>query len=154
METNDFQKIIEIAQQKSLSKAAESLGVTQPTLSKMLSRVESEIGHKLFYRFPRRLELTPEGQIFVNAFKTILETLKSSHGEVEALKNDFSDEISIGLHMLMGHRVIPEIETAIESLPGIRVQYKIKSSREVLREVVAGDLSNSLTSLQTIKNRL
>jgi DNA-binding transcriptional LysR family regulator len=63
---------LEIAKQKSISKAAERLFVSQSTLSQFLLNLEKEIGTTLFERGKQELNLTPEGAIYLEGAKEIL----------------------------------------------------------------------------------
>ncbi|MCB1389978.1 MAG: LysR family transcriptional regulator [Rhodobacteraceae bacterium] len=55
---------LEIARQKSLTRAAEALNTVQPSLSRSLAELESELGKTLFHRTPQGMVLTPEGTAF------------------------------------------------------------------------------------------
>ena len=54
-----------MAQEKSFTKAAMLLGVSQPTVSNNVSELEKELGVKLFERLHGETLLTPEGQVFM-----------------------------------------------------------------------------------------
>ena len=86
MTTDTLTYIITIAQEKSLSKAADKLYMSQPMLSKHLKNVESEIGAKLFTRKHAGVELTDAGRIFVNNAKTVMH-----------LKSSLEDELGVKL---------------------------------------------------------
>lgn len=58
MDLKSLRYFVEIARQKSFTAAAEKLFVTQPTLSRQIADLEDELGHKLFDRSTRRIELT------------------------------------------------------------------------------------------------
>lgn len=62
---------VEIARSRSLNKAAQRLGVTQPALSAALNSLEDELGFKIFLRSHQGMELTPEGETFVRDAQTI-----------------------------------------------------------------------------------
>ena len=53
---------IAIAEERNLTKAAEKVGLAQPSLTKKLRLIEVEYGGKLFERLPRGMELTPLGE--------------------------------------------------------------------------------------------
>lgn len=69
----DFEYITEIARYGSISKAAEALYLSQPTLTKFLQRVEREAGQPLFHRVGKRFVLTPAGEVYVARAKSILQ---------------------------------------------------------------------------------
>jgi len=70
MELKKIQYFLSIVEEGSLSKAAQSLYLTQPTLSRFLARLEEEAGVQLFRRNKdSSLELTEAGEAYLNAAK-------------------------------------------------------------------------------------
>ena len=63
--------IIAIAEEKSISKAADRLLLSQPALSRQLKRVEESLDTKLFDREENAKHLTPAGKIYVNGARSI-----------------------------------------------------------------------------------
>ena len=58
MTNEDLEKVIAIAEEGSMARAAEKLYISPPALSKSLKRVEEELGEVLFVRAPAGLSLT------------------------------------------------------------------------------------------------
>lgn len=63
MELRVLKYFLTVAREENITKAAESLHITQPTLSKQLMDLEIEIGKKLFIRGNRKITLTQEGML-------------------------------------------------------------------------------------------
>ena len=61
MEIRNLRYFLAVAREENMSRAAETLHVTQPTLSKQLKALEDELGKKLFTRHSFSIELTDEG---------------------------------------------------------------------------------------------
>lgn len=61
MEVRFLRYFLAIAQEENISKAAERLHITQPTLSRQIAQMEQELGVKLFNRGARKVTLTGEG---------------------------------------------------------------------------------------------
>ena len=72
MNRGDLEKIIIIAEEGSMARAAMRLYVTQPALSKSLTKVEEELGELLFSRRPSGLTLTYAGECFLKKAYQIL----------------------------------------------------------------------------------
>ena len=72
MNVKDYKYIIEIAEQESVSKAADILCITQSALTKFLQRIEQELGVPLFFRKNNRLFLTEAGSYYTEIGKEIL----------------------------------------------------------------------------------
>ena len=62
MDVRTMEYITAIAEEGNLSGAGKKLGVSQPTLSVFLSRLETELGTDLFYREKKKLVMTPAGR--------------------------------------------------------------------------------------------
>ena len=63
MEIRTLRYFLAVAREENMTRAAELLHVTQPTLSRALRALEDELGKKLFLRHSFRIELTPEGML-------------------------------------------------------------------------------------------
>ena len=61
MELRTMRYFLAVAREENMTRAAETLHVTQPTLSKSLKSLEDELGRKLFIRHSFHIELTDEG---------------------------------------------------------------------------------------------
>lgn len=84
-----------VAQEKTISKAAESLHLTQPTLSKQLKDLEEELGVQLFTRGNREITLTEDGKYLLNRGKEILSLVNITTSNLSS-KETISGEIVIG----------------------------------------------------------
>ena len=89
MDFRDLQYVLAIARYQNITKAAESLYVTQPTLSKFLSSLEAELGQKLFRKAGHKYVLTLAGEKYVEKAKQIMNLKNDLDAELEdILKND------------------------------------------------------------------
>ncbi|MBA3448186.1 MAG: LysR family transcriptional regulator [Pseudaminobacter sp.] len=71
-----------VAQLESFTRAGEELGLTQSAVSKQVALLEAHLGHTLFKRLHRRIELTESGRIVARAVRTSLATLAARLDEV------------------------------------------------------------------------
>ena len=85
---------VEIADQKSINKAAKKLFLNRSSLNVALSALENELGFPLLYRSVKGVELTPNGKIIYDDCKNILKTIKKWH------TLDFADKITIRLFLV------------------------------------------------------
>ncbi|WP_339285033.1 LysR family transcriptional regulator [Oceanobacillus sp. FSL K6-3682] len=86
-----------IAEEGSVSRAAELLHITQPTLSRQLKELEEELGTELFYREKKQLHLTEAGVFLKDRAEEILSlTDKTEQAFFDQKKQLFSGHISIG----------------------------------------------------------
>ena len=63
MEIKNLRYFLAVAREENMTRAAETLHVTQPTLSKALKSLEDELGKKLFTRHSFSIKLTDEGML-------------------------------------------------------------------------------------------
>ena len=87
-----------IAEEGNLSRAGKRLGVSQPTLSVFLSRLERELGTDLFYREKKKLTLTPAGRIYVDAARKILRVRDQTYQAIYQLTHEQREIITVEPH--------------------------------------------------------
>ena len=92
----DFQYIAEIARYGSITKAAEALYLSQPTLTKFLQRVEQEVGTPLFHRVGKRFIPTPAGEVYVEKAHSILLLNSQLDQELDALASMRRGSVRVG----------------------------------------------------------
>ena len=78
MDLKSLRYFVAIAREKSFTAAAEKLFVTQPTLSRQIADLEEELGHKLFDRTTRRIELTEKGVYLFGRAQSILSLVEKT----------------------------------------------------------------------------
>lgn len=72
MELNLYRAFVAVAELRSFSRAAATLNVTQPALSRQITRLESELGTQLFERYGRHVECTSGGQFLLPLAEAII----------------------------------------------------------------------------------
>ncbi|WP_070119311.1 LysR family transcriptional regulator [Bacillus marinisedimentorum] len=102
MEIRHLEYFAEVARQLNFTKAAASLHVTQPSISKAIKQLEDELGVPLFYRSSRKLELTDAGKaVLVNA-KNVLDAFKNMTSELTDIMELKKGEVRIGIPPIIG----------------------------------------------------
>lgn len=96
MEIRVLRYFLEIARESSMSRAAEILHVSQPTLSKQMKELESELGKKLFHRGSTSVSLTDEGMLLRKRAEDILTMVDKTTSEFQELDNITGGEVHIG----------------------------------------------------------
>lgn len=75
MELKTLQYFVRIAREESITRAANALHITQPTLSRQIKELEKELNVKLFKRSNHNIQLTDEGQLLKIELKNYLKCL-------------------------------------------------------------------------------
>ncbi len=96
MEIRVLRYFLEIARESSMSRAAETLHISQPTLSKQMKELESELGKKLFHRGSTSVSLTDEGMLLRKRAEDILAMVDKTTNEFRELDNITGGEVHIG----------------------------------------------------------
>ena len=96
MEIRVLRYFLEIARAGNMSRAAEALHVSQPTLSKQMKDLEQELGKKLFHRGSTSLSLTDEGMLLRKRAEDILDMVDKTADEFRALNDISGGEVHIG----------------------------------------------------------
>jgi LysR family nitrogen assimilation transcriptional regulator len=88
MDTAHLKAFLRIAETGSISRAAQSLGIAQPSLSQQLLRLEDEIGFSLFERIARGVILTEAGRIFLERARHILHVTEQAVADARQLREE------------------------------------------------------------------
>lgn len=89
--------VLEVAQRGNVSKAAESLFISQPALSSQIRRLEEELGCSLFHREPQGVSLTAAGRAFCEDAKYVAESWRRLQEGTKLLKKSICSHVNIGI---------------------------------------------------------
>lgn len=119
MDIRILQYFLAVAREESISKAAESLHMTQPPLSRQLKELEQELGKQLFIRGNRKVTLTEDGMILRRRAEEIVELMEKTKQEMSS-SGEICGDIYIGGGETDGFRLIAKVaETVRITYPGI-----------------------------------
>lgn len=96
MELRILKYFLTVAREENITRAANLLHVTQPTLSRQLMQLEDELGVKLFCRSKHRITLTDEGLLLKRRAQEITELAERTTREVSRSSENLMGEIAIG----------------------------------------------------------
>ncbi|MDO4546241.1 MAG: LysR family transcriptional regulator [Bacillota bacterium] len=96
MELRVLRYFLAVAREENISNAAESLHLTQPTLSRQLRELEDELGKTLFIRGNRKISLTEDGILFRKRASEIIELVEKTEAEMNAPEDAITGDIYIG----------------------------------------------------------
>ena len=121
MELRVLQYFLAVAREQNISAAAQSLHLTQPTLSRQLRELEEELGKQLMIRGSRKITLTQDGMLLRKRAEEILELVDRTEKEVMQSDEAVSGDIYIGTGETDGVRQIAQAANRLQtSYPGIR----------------------------------
>ena len=109
MEIRVLRYFLAVVREESITKAAEALHITQPTLSRQLSQMEEEVGVRLFDRGTRKITLTNEGILLRRRAEEILQLVDTTERELVEQDEQVEGKISIGCGEIAAVQMLPEL---------------------------------------------
>lgn len=96
MELRELRYFLAVAREQNITKAAEALYISQPSLSKQMQNLENEIGRPLFARGSRKVTLTEAGVLLKKRAEQLLELYEKTEQELAAPEETVCGEVRIG----------------------------------------------------------
>lgn len=122
MELRVLGYFLQVAREGSITRAAATLHISQPTLSKQLKELEEELGKKLFIRSNYSVRLTDEGMLLRKRAEDILDMVAKTQDEFRALDAVVGGDIRIGCAETDGMTYMARhIKSLQEEYPRVRV---------------------------------
>ncbi len=141
MELTPLRSFVAVAREGHMTRAARSLGLTQPAVSGQVARLEEELGTALFHRTPKGMELTAAGAAFLDHVERALVDLDDGVSAVAALQGVQLGTLSLGGGATATTYLLPPLlRTFHERFPGVRLYVREAGSRAVIEAVQAGEL--------------
>ncbi len=100
--------VITVAEEKSITKAAKKLYISQPSLSLSIHGIEDSLGVELFVRGKNSVTLTPSGQVFVEWAKATVESAKQMEVKLGKIKAGSKRQLDIGASYQRSVALMPE----------------------------------------------
>ena len=150
--------LLEIERTGSISAAAETCGIGQPSASMHLRTLETAIGQKLVTRTGRGSSLTAEGKVVASHGARVLATLDSMCGALDALGVQTGGELTVAASLAPSVAMIPPILRQFsERYPSVTVTLRTVTSEVVVREVaragaaigIAGEVASAEPVVRT-----
>ncbi|TFJ92457.1 LysR family transcriptional regulator [Lentibacillus salicampi] len=135
----------EVARQLNVTRAADTLHISQPSLSKTIKNLEAELGAPLFYRGSQQLELTDAGEAFLVNAKKVLEAFDNLTSELNDVIDLKRGEIKIGIPPIIGAAFFSTfISHYKETYPSIDLLLTEVGSNKIRQGVTDGELDIGL----------
>ncbi|PLS15842.1 LysR family transcriptional regulator [Bacillus sp. M6-12] len=150
MDIKHLQYFIEVSNFNSFSRAADHLFITQPTISKMIKNLETELGVALFDRSRKQLTLTDAGRIILEQAKLIDKAFNNLEIELDNLTGLKKGHIRIGLPPIFNaHYFLKIVGRFHERYPGITFQLVEDGSKKIEEDVANNLLDVGVIVLPT-----
>lgn len=150
MDTRQLEYIVTIAEEGSLSRAAEKLYITQSALSQMLSKLKDSGLPPLFEENRHRMVLTDAGKIYLNGARTILLLEKQAAKELKEIQKNQLMHFHIAVAMYwqrkMLLRVLPDLQ---KKFPDVRFSFTHLDSENTRKDLLDGTLDLAIVPEST-----
>ena len=141
MQLNSINYFVTIAQEKSISKAADKLFVSQPALSQYMKKIESELNTPLFVHGNRNFELTQAGEIFFQEGQVILQLYEQMMRRITSLANSNQEIVHFGISPFYSKYYLPKIiPHVLERYPWLQFNIIEEHSVYLEEKLAAGEL--------------
>ena len=127
-----------IARLEHMTRAAEELNVTQPSLSRTLARLEHELGVPLFDRRGRGLRLTEYGAVFLRHVDRVFQELEDATTELRDMGGMERGQVTLSAGAL--HWLPPVLEPFLAAHPEVRFRLSRQSLPELIRQIEDGEV--------------
>ena len=139
MDIRVLRYFLAVAREENISKAAEYLHITQPTLSRQLKELEDELNVSLFTRGKRSITLTDKGMLLRKRAEEITSLMDKTEVEFSNLDNLISGDVYIGGGETLAMKILAEVMTDMsEEYPDVRFHLYSGSADNVMYRIDKG----------------
>ena len=132
-----IEAFLEVARRQNLSRAAEALFVSQPTLTARLQSLESSLGEQLFVRTRRGMRLTEAGDAFLPYAEHAVAALADGRERLGELRRGVAGRLVLGAPPTVSTYTLPALLARFSAAhPGVRLAIKTGTSEEILDMVL------------------
>ncbi len=148
MDLKEFEYVLAINEERSFSKAAKKLFISQPSLSQYINRLEGQLGVTLFDRNTIPLSLTYEGELYINSVKSIMNIVSNMRKSFEDVSDLKMGRVNIGLTPSKANNPLPAILPVFKKMyPGIELVITERTSTELEDMLLRGQVDVCMLNL-------
>lgn len=141
---------VQVARLGSLSRAALELGIEQSTITRHISKLESDIGVRLFHRSGRGVELTDAGRIFLTRARNVVQALAEARSMATELVGQGPRQIVLAAQPTMAHQTFGTLATVLaRRYPGVRLRFMEGLGHQLMSWLATGEVDFALLYVPT-----
>lgn len=149
MDIRELRYFLAVAREENITRAAQSLHITQPSLSKQIMELEKKLGKQLLVRGRRKITLTEEGILLRKRAEEIIALVEKTEQELRLDSEDIMGEIHIGGNA--ADSILSAAARVRKKHPGIRFYFYSGDATDVSERLDHGSLDFAVM-LQPIDN--
>jgi DNA-binding transcriptional LysR family regulator len=148
MDFPTLKAFVAVAETSSFSRAAESLFMTQPAISKRIASLEEDLNTTLFDRLGRTIQLTEAGEKFLISARRILTDIDISREEVASLSSEVGGRLRLATSHHVGiHRLPPILKAFTQAYPQVELDLLFMDSELACADVATGHIELAVVTL-------
>ncbi len=145
MDLGQLEAYLRVAERRNFSRAAEDLGLTQPSVTARIQTLERDLGESLFERNGRGVRLTEVGESFLPHAQRVLKALHDGQDAVLSMRKLELGTLRLGAAPTISTYVLPELLKEFSSrYPGLEISVRTDYSQQIVQMVLADEVQMGL----------
>jgi DNA-binding transcriptional LysR family regulator len=147
MELDQLRSFVAVAEVRSFTRAASLAHLTQPAISRQIARLEGELGVRLFERYGRRVECTPDGKLLLPLAKAIVTRADDAARMMREHAGMVSSRVRVGsTGTVFGYLLSPVLASFIKAYPKIHLDLIERDDTLLEEGVFNGELDCAIVT--------
>jgi DNA-binding transcriptional LysR family regulator len=147
VQIDDLRRLLTLGEHERVTDAAAALRTSQPTLSRLLARVEQELGTRLFERDAKGVHVNPYGEAVLAAAREITDRYDRLRQDLADLLDPDSGTVRLAFLDSMATSLVPRLLREFhQQAPRVKVSLRQEPNHEILRDLAVGVTELALTS--------
>ncbi|ASW07694.1 LysR substrate-binding domain-containing protein [Rhizobium sp. 11515TR] len=150
-----LQYFVAVAEQGSVTRAAQNLSISQSSVTEALKELESDLSVELFERHPRGLSITHNGHQFLRHATKILATVSDARTSFSGKQNEAGGTLNIGVTSLVAGYVLSDLLARYRrACPGVEVSAIEDNGGYLEHLLVGGELDVAVMVISNLRDRM
>lgn len=148
MDIQNLKAFIAVFKSQSFSKAANSLNITQPAVSKRIAALEHDYSTTLFNRIGKAIILTEAGNLLLSSARVIIAEIERSHQSIQALGGQLGGKLKLATSHHIGlHRLPPVLRAFSSAHENVELDLHFMDSEQACEMIENGELELAIVTL-------
>jgi LysR family transcriptional regulator, repressor for citA len=148
VDINWLKTFVAAAKFENFRQTADSLYISQPTVSVHIKLLEEELGVKLFHRIGRNIQLTKEGKKFEQLAHSLLKQYHDSLEDFQTYIQGYTNSLNIAISPLLADTVLPAVlKRYVSEHPSIEINVMVMESRQIEEMLLEGNVDIGISCL-------
>ncbi len=147
MEIHQLRYFCRVASERNFTRAAEKEGITQPSLSQQIAKLEQDLGSKLFDRLGRGVQLTEFGRALLPQALEILRQVNTARTSIESLRRGVTGRLAIGcIPTITPYFLAPSLGFFVNKYPDVELKLVEEMTPNLVALLQSGEIDLAVVS--------